>query len=198
MIKQREVKDYEAYKYEQGGKARNIPDKFLKTTDRRIKGFISVFQKAAPYMNAGYQVLCLGARTGCEVEAAIKCGFPLSVGIDLHPLSGNVIEADWHYMPFRDNAFQNVFTNCLDHCADLKKLAHEIRRVLGMDGVFVFTATDRSTMEYEQWAKKPNNEYLFWDNPDGLRMAFEGYGFEFKYKVRLGKKPILYVMRVCK
>ena len=96
------------------------------------------FKRFKKYMLPG-KVLCLGARTGCEVLAAIMCGFFRgSIGIDLHPLCNSVMKADWHDLPFGDATFENVFTNSLDHCLDFTKLAVEIKRVLVPLGVFVF------------------------------------------------------------
>ena len=192
MIIQRKVDNYDQYIYDQGRKARELKDKLISAKSKRIRQFEGIFQKMKPHMNAG-PVLCLGARTGCEVQAAINAGFANSVGIDLHPIGPVVIEADWHRMPFASGAFPNIFTNSLDHAADLYKLADEISRVLAINGRFVFSATDRSTMKAEHWIKKPNNEYLFWANPDELRDKFQYYGFSPKYQEAIGRN-VVYVM----
>ena len=193
MIIQRQVDDYQQYIYDQGRKARDQAEKLVGSKDKRIRQFISVFDKIKPHMKPG-GVLCLGARTGCEVEAAIIAGFTGSIGIDLHPLHPDVIEADWHKMPFGSGIFMNIFTNSLDHCADFYLLADEIRRVLAPGGRFVFSATDRSTMRAEGWVKKPNNEYLFWANPDELSDKFQAYGFAPKHREAIGRN-VVYVMR---
>jgi SAM-dependent methyltransferase len=194
MIIQREVDDYQQYIYAQGRKAREQAGKLIAAKDKRIRQFINVFDKIKPHMTPG-PVLCLGARTGCEVEAAIIAGFAGSVGIDLHPIGKDVIEADWHKMPFGSGAFPNIFTNSLDHAADFYRLADEIRRVLAPGGRFVFSATDRSTMKAEHWTKKPNNEYLFWANPDELRDKFQHYGFIPRHREAIGRN-VVYVMGI--
>ena len=194
MIIQRPVADYQNYVFEQGKKAREQAQKLMGSKDKRIRQFIVVFEKIKPYMATG-GVLCLGARTGCEVEAAIKAGFAGSIGIDLHPLHPSVIEADWHKMPFECGSFANIFTNSLDHCANFYALADEIIRVSAPGGKFIFSATDRSTMKARQWLKKPNNEYLFWANPDELRDKFKAYGFMSEYREVIGRN-VVYVMGI--
>jgi SAM-dependent methyltransferase len=197
MIIHRPVKNYKSYIYEQGGKARNSAAKFISMKEKRAQEFIPIFEIIVPHMNISGSILCLGARAGGEVIAARRIGFPESIGVDLHPLDERVIKADWHEMPFKDSSFSNIFTNSLDHCADIFKLSAEIKRVLNKKGKFAFSATDRSSLLYERWAKKPNSEYLFWANPDDLRDTFRDAGFNPIFQARFGR-DVLYVMGIKK
>ena len=179
MIITKPISDYENYIWLQGAKARTQREALLASSEKRQRGFCKLFGVIGEHMNPG-PVLCLGARTGCEVKAAVQSGFAGSVGIDLHPIGANVVAGDWHNMPFKDGQFPNIFTNSLDHCGDFGKLVAEIKRVLPGEGRFVFAASygDRISTPIEQRLVKQNKEFLFWEHPDELRDMFVEAGFK--------------------
>ena len=137
MIYYREYSTYGKYVAMQGSKALSHKQYLLKGNPIREQSFIKHFKDAKKYLLPG-KILCLGARTGCEVKAALVCGYPNSMGVDLHPLCDLVVKGDWHNLPVFSNTFENVYTNSLDHCLDLPKLVLEIERVLIPKGVFFF------------------------------------------------------------
>jgi len=133
MIHYREYVSYDDYVEQQGEKIRRgaiVSNQMLK--------FISRFKRYYTHHMLPGRVLCLGARTGDEVRAMMRCGFKDSVGLDLYPLGANVIKGDWHNLPFEVGSFENVYTNSLDHCLDFNKMMLEVRRVLVPWGVFIF------------------------------------------------------------
>jgi len=196
MIIQKPVTDYGSYVWKQGGKARLQKDKLLSGASRRQQRFAELFAKIKGHLSRGKPVLCLGARTGCEVVGAESAGFIGSIGIDLFPLAGNVVEADWHNMPFADNSFENVFCNCLDHCADIKKLVTEIKRVLKPSGVFVMAASHGPKIggDIKIRVARASKEFLFWEHPVEIAQVFIASGFSLNHETDFGTDKI-YVLR---
>lgn len=186
MIAHRVFNDYDAYVYEQGGKARGRRDHLINHIAKNRERFERTFRRAAPYLASG-SILCLGARTGAESLGALDAGFKGSVGVDLHPVGPTVMQADWHDLPFPAAAFSNAFSNSLDHCLSLEKLAAQVRRVLVRDGRFYVMATNRPEMTLEAWLAKGGNEALFWQTSDDLSDAVCGYGFAVTKTWRGGK-----------
>ena len=193
---------YSEYVFAQGAKARRNADGLRGSSKKRIRIFRRFFEAHVPYMNKG-KVLCLGARTGCEVIAAIRMGFKGSVGIDIHPLNEFVIKGDWHKMPFEDESFENVFTNSLDHCYDFPKLASEIFRVLGPDGKFIFETDIRYALSCRkrQWSmdelmQRHGLNSMFWDSVDDLIDVLLHAGFWlFKKPVNRNPKKCSFVLQ---
>jgi SAM-dependent methyltransferase len=83
-------------------------------------------------------VLCLGARSGAEVEAFLdlEC---FSVGIDINPGKKNpyVLFGDFHDIQFPDKCVDIVFSNSLDHVFDVNQFISEVKRVLIPRGIFL-------------------------------------------------------------
>jgi SAM-dependent methyltransferase len=186
MIAHRTFETYEDYVYKQGGKARGKRAELLAHLPQNIESFARTFRRAAAYLTPG-AVLCLGARTGAESIGATEAGFTGSVGIDLHPVGPTVIEADWHALPFPDASFANVYSNSLDHCLDLEKLAGQVRRVLTPNGRVYIMATNREGHTLEAWQAKGGNEALFWQTSADLSAAICAYGFAEAHAWRDGK-----------
>jgi len=192
MIIQRKEKQpdesYERYVYLQGHKYRNRIDEIKTYNQRRTKAFENVFRRASAYLTPG-RILCLGARTGCEVRAARSLGYKHSIGIDLYPApdKDEVIYGDWHNIPFRTGAFENVFTNSLDHCYNPDKMVQEVHRILKPDGRFFFQTMVKEDLkgqkrrnELVQEKIQTTMDYLFWDTGEDLVRYFEQFGFRFK------------------
>ena len=186
MMAHRPFPTYENYVYRQGGKARNSSEKLLRHLGKNTRSFRAMFEKAAPHLKPG-PVLCLGARTGAESQGAIGAGFKGSVGIDLHPAGPTVIQGDWHQLQFPDHSFANAYSNSLDHCLDLEKLAAEVRRVLTRDGRFYVMATNRPNKTAEKWLSIASNEALYWDTSADLSAAICALGFTETHRWRDGK-----------
>ena len=178
---------YDAYVYDQGGKARGNRETLLAHLQKNTKGYTRIFREAAKRLKPG-AVLCLGARTGAESLGAEAAGFTGSVGIDLHPVGPTVLRGDWHNLQFGDASFANIYCNSLDHCLDLDKMLAEVKRVLAADGRFYVMATNRVGATEEKWRQKPGNEALFWgESSDRLVEAICGHGFTVKHSWRDGK-----------
>ncbi len=174
MIYHRKYQTHEDYKKVQGHKALNHTEYIKAGEAKRKRSFHNQFGILKEYFTPG-NVLCLGARTGCEVQVLQELGFTGSVGIDLYPLSDSVIAGDWSNLPFEDNSFSNVFTNALDHCADFERLIAEVKRVLCIGGIFSFiTDAVYSFNNNNENFKLVQNENLhelnamFWDGVEDL------------------------------
>lgn len=166
----RYYREYEQYRWQQGIKARIKPEELRAEIAVRTGRFARTFKKLRKNKwMVGGGVLCLGARTNCEVVGAIRAGFKGSVGVDLYPLGDSMIRADWHNLPFEDRSFENVFTNSLDHCYNFLKLALEISRVLIPGGIFVFEthagyAMLQSGKSLEKMINLHDFNSMFWDD----------------------------------
>ncbi|MBS3742517.1 MAG: methyltransferase domain-containing protein [Candidatus Cloacimonetes bacterium] len=200
MLLHRKNKPYKQYKYIQGYKFRNRIDAIKAKNKKRIEEFIAFFKEAKPYLQEG-NILCLGARTGCEVEAARQVGFNNSIGVDLYPAGKNVIYGDWHNLPFKNNSFSNVFTNSLDHCYDIDKLSNEIQRVLILNGGLFIQVQKKDALKNKKDKNKHIEEeyldYLFWDEINDLQTYFYKKGFELFYTWNDDKRES-FVLRGCK
>lgn len=175
-ILRRDFDSYDAYVEAQGRKAQYKRDELMRGYERSFVSFAHVLRRAADRLNKGRPMLCLGARTGAESNAAIRVGFKGSVGVDLHPIGLHVQKADWHSMPqFADASFANVYTNSFDHCLYLDRAVGEIVRILTPDGRFYLQASDRGVKDEKRersWLLEPkHNEALYWSDSDALRDA---------------------------
>ncbi len=141
MITKREYSSYNAYLEHQKEKTADEKrrERLLKAFDRRKNYFAARFQ-ALPYKIKknlrDVKVICLGARMGEEVAAFRNFGAE-AIGVDLVPNEPYVIECDFHNLLFEDASHNLVYTNCLDHSYDLKKIFDEVYRVLERNGSFV-------------------------------------------------------------
>jgi len=190
MIVEKGGADYSKYVELQGRKINSQRERFIRTIPKRIKKFKRFFSPVLQHINPG-RVLCLGARTGCEVKAFIELGFKDSVGIDLHPAQDFVLVGDWHNLQFPDNSFKNIFTNAIDHCFDLTKMINEIKRVLIPGGIF-FLAVSKHQMlvnheDRELYMKQKGNNFLFWATNKDLAEVIQKFGFTLKTSIQVGK-----------
>ena len=109
--------------------------------------------------------LCLGARTGAEVNAFRKLNF-FSIGIDINypKNSPYVIFGDFHNLQFPNESFDIVYSNCIDHTYDLNKFVNEAKRVCKKDGLIIFDL-QKGKQDGEQ-DNFGNFEALGWTNTD--------------------------------
>lgn len=191
---------YDEYVIKQGRKANN-PEKaklLVGSVPKRIKKFEEIFKEARKSLNKG-NILCLGARTGCEIKAAENLGYA-ATGIDLYPLDLIVIKGDWHNIPFPDDMFDNVYTNAVDHCYDVEKLALEVKRVLVPNGLFFFQLSNKQMLQTKEDKEKymmESGNFLFWETGQSLADAFAEYGFQVT-KTWSNHKNENFIMRVDK
>jgi SAM-dependent methyltransferase len=180
VIEKRRV-EYDYYQEHQGRKVKAKGDRLLAHAPSRIKGFEKIFRNAQRHLLPGSMV-CLGARTGCEVRAARSLGWS-AIGIDLHPARKDdaaVLRMDWHNMQFPDNSFDNAYTNSIDHCFDLGALCAEVRRVLRPGGVWLVQAASWQRLDGKEDPEKymrQSSNYLFWGSPEELAEAICKFGF---------------------
>lgn len=174
MYHEKKDVDYDEYVWRQGYKARNKTERLKEGIPQRIKQFEKIFKESSSLLTPG-KILCLGARTGCEITAARKTGFDGSVGVDLYPVGDNVIEGDWHDLPFADNTFENVYTNSMDHCYDLERMIEEIKRVLIPEGRCFFQLLKKQRLTNEKGKKLYKNSrlnFLFWEHGRDIEKKF--------------------------
>lgn len=97
----------------------------------KLDGFKNIFVKNQRYI--GTDCLCIGARTGQEVQALRDRGKE-AIGIDLVSCEPLVIEGDFHNLEFKDCSFDFVFSNVFDHALYPDKFCFEIFRTLRFGG----------------------------------------------------------------
>ena len=131
---------------------------------------------------SGKKVLCLGARTGGEVQSFLDLG-AFAVGIDLNPGKENryVLFGDFHDVQFPENSVDIVFTNALDHVLYMDKWIAEVQRVLVPQGLLIFEAIDgrdkRSSVGFY--------ESFWWNAVDDLAALFERSQFKLSRRSRI-------------
>jgi len=88
----------------------------LLTTEWKVwlDGFKKIFYPHKQILSNCNRALCLGARTGQEVQA-LKDMKVDAIGIDLMPFPPLVIQGDVHAIPYEENSFDFVFSNIFDH-----------------------------------------------------------------------------------
>jgi SAM-dependent methyltransferase len=124
---------------------------------------------------AGSRALCLGARSGAEVQAFIRCG-AFAVGIDLNPGLKNkyVLVGDFHKLVFATGSLDVVYTNSLDHVYDFDKMMGEAHRVLTPGGLLIVEAI----RGYKEGGNPGEFESFAWTSVDDLMRLISGHGFE--------------------
>lgn len=155
-MKTRQYKDYDEYMNHQREKTANeeMMDPIIQRKEIREKKFYEYFDNSGikdmlPPTDAT-RFLCLGARLGGEVRALRTMGYKQSLGVDLCPLALEVLQADFHHLPFKNETFSGVYSNSLDHCYDLKAVLNEADRILKPGGYIVLNLGINAGMgEYE-------------------------------------------------
>lgn len=177
-------KDYNSYKeYIKHQRAKTDIPSFRQWLNDNVQARYSRFLvRLKPLKNIiqGVKILCLGARFGEEVRALHKLGFTETVGIDLNPGDDNkyVIKGDFHDLSFPDDSFDGIYTNCLDHAYDLRKISVEAHRVLRPGGILAIGITfldwDRAKCE-KHFRKKDKHECLLWESADDVVVEFKEF-----------------------
>lgn len=128
-----------------------------------------------PFLKEGMVVLCLGARTGGEVEAFLNLDY-FAVGVDVNPGKNNpfVVYGDFHAIQFPAKSVDVVYTNSLDHALDIKQVISEIKRVLKPNGYLILEPM-RGKQEEECWGFWDS---LSWERIDDLLGLFRQDGFK--------------------
>lgn len=132
----REYNNYQEYLNHQKEKSLNADrvKKWLKEDwHPKVEMFINHFKRNKDYLIKGGEVLGVCARTGQEIEALNLLGMN-AIGIDIVPYPPLVIFGDAHNLPFKDNQFDFVFSNSLDHSIYPKLFLNEMLRVLKTNG----------------------------------------------------------------
>jgi len=127
---------YEEYVKHQVSKIQDplIIDRLLNTEwDLWLNGFKVVFNNHADILRECTSAICLGARTGQEVQALQDMGVS-ATGIDLKAFPPLVAAGDVHNISFEDESFDFVFSNIFDHALYPKKFVLEIERILRPGG----------------------------------------------------------------
>lgn len=167
VVQQRQYADYGEYVTHQKSKLeeRGLRIRELSLKKQRDKRFRDKFAPVVRHSEMRGQILCLGARLGEEVRAYRMLGFD-AIGVDLNPGTGNtdVIQGDFHALPWPADSFDNVYSNVLDHVLDLHKFMSEISRVLRPGGKVYFDLTGgyEETGAVDPWGALiwPRNEDL--------------------------------------
>lgn len=131
---------YQAYIAEQLTHLRSVkamyPDVDWKhvLTVPRIKDYFA--RAGRPFERAS--VLCVGCRTGAELEAFEKAGAGQVVGIDLYSVDPERIKVmDMHKMTFEAGSFDVIFSaDNLEHAYDVRVVLDEMLRVARDQAVF--------------------------------------------------------------
>lgn len=101
----------------------------------KLFGFTKIFKKHINII--GENCLCIGARTGQEVQALINLN-KSAIGIDIVPCEPLVIEGDFHDLKFKDESFDFIFSNVIDHALYPQKFFSEANRVLKRGGYALY------------------------------------------------------------
>jgi SAM-dependent methyltransferase len=101
--------------------------------ESKLAGFREVFDQHAGILATCGRALCVGARTGQEVQVLRDMGID-AIGIDLVPCEPLVVQGDMHAIPFEDDAFGFIFSNAIDHALYPDKFIAEAERVIRPGG----------------------------------------------------------------
>ena len=190
-ISNRKYKNYEKYLKHQSKKfdigfskkiKKFMPEHFpnaVRSFEKRTNGFKN-------YIKQG-KILCLGARTGAEVIAFRNLGFLDTIGIDINPGKDNeyVIKGDFHNMKFENNLFNTVYSNCIDHAWDLRKLSKEIYRVSKEKAILILEIDHllkKTKNERKKLLKKDSKyESIMWDDFKDIEKGFKEFELVTKF-----------------
>jgi len=190
-LEYRKYTNYKEYLAHQKTKHRLNESKFIKAFDRRYRLIRNRLNNLVCGIEHSGIAICLGARRGEEVKALRDMGFD-AVGIDLYPGKNNryVIYGDFHNMPFSDKYATIIYTNCLDHSFDIKKIVLECRRVLVPGGHMLLEISnnvklttkykDNNGQKHIDRPKRAVFESMIWGSIEDVVNVFTHNGFKEK------------------
>ena len=171
-FRKRGYTSYEVYVAKQVSKLATLD---LTEYDVQFRAVLGERLEALSFLRPGMTVLCLGARSGAEVQAFLDVGCSAS-GIDLNPGEDNdlVVRGDFHDIPRAPHSVDLVFVNSLDHAFDIRKVISEIERVLRLGGFLIVEAVPGT----EEGAHLDSWDCFCWPTRDALARLFETSGFK--------------------
>lgn len=171
-FRKRNYPSYEAYVAKQVSKLATLD---LSEYDVQFQAALRERLEALSFLRPGMTVLCLGARSGAEVQAFLDVGCSAS-GIDLNPGEDNdlVVRGDFHDIACASHSADLVFTNSLDHVFDIRKVISEIKRVLKLGGFLILEAVSGT----KEGAHLDSWDCFCWPTGDALICLFETSGFK--------------------
>jgi SAM-dependent methyltransferase len=185
-IKKRKYDSYKEYLKHQAKKFK-LYSRMGKTNKfTSVGGFEGRIGKFKKYI-VGDKILCLGARTGAEVEAFRNFGFFNAIGIDVNPGKNNkyVIRGDFNNMRFEDNSFDTIYCNCIDHAWELKDLSKEIRRVLVPSGRLILEIdhiVNKTKKERFKMVKRNGTyESIIWGSIEDVKKELKDFKTVFTF-----------------
>ena len=171
-FRRRDYPSYGAYVAKQVSKLARLD---LTEYDVQFRAALGERLEALSFLQPRMTVLCLGARSGAEVQAFLDLGC-FAVGIDLNPGEDNwlVQVGDFHDILYEADSADVIFTNSLDHVFDIFKVIEEIRRVLKPGGFLIVEAVPGT----EEGAHLDSWDCFCWPTRDALARLFETSGFK--------------------
>ena len=172
----KEYKSYDEYMQQQKSKLDDglIEKDWFRTYSTRYPKLLEYILVACKIKPKGWSVLCLGARTGTEVEFFCKQG-AFAIGIDVNTGIDNkwVVTGDASQIQYPDECVDIVYTNALDHFLEIDKCLSEIKRVLRKGGYFALLIGTPEDAEKDKWGS------TYWDSLDSvLNYLKDKYGFD--------------------
>lgn len=116
----------------------------------KVDGFKKLFDRNKEFVKDKKKALCLGSRSGQEVFVLRELGLE-AIGIDLVEFPPYTIKGDIHDLFYKDNEFDLIFTNIIDHSLYLEKFISEMERVASKEGVIILNLiTNVQTDDYAE------------------------------------------------
>lgn len=171
----KEYKSYDEYLEQQKSKLDDglTEKKWFKDYNTKYPKMLKWLFKTAKLDISGLSALCIGARTGEEVEALCGLG-AFTVGIDVNTGKDNkwVVTGDASNIQYPDRCVNVVYTNVLDHILDIDKCLSEIKRILKPDGLFILLIGSANDAKIDRWGS------TYWDSVDSVICYLrDKYGF---------------------
>jgi len=159
IIKLNEYINYEDYIKHQMEKTlnKNIKQDHINKWDERVKCFEKEFKDLK--LDKKSKCLCVASRYGEEVVALQNLGCD-AIGIDLVENKPYSIKMDMHDIKFKDNSFDFVYTNAIDHALHIDIVIKELIRVLKNNGILMIKLEINDIKSYEDFVKT-YNVYMF-------------------------------------
>tara|TARA_B100001057_G_C22831831_1_gene943694 strand:+ start:784 stop:1431 length:648 start_codon:yes stop_codon:yes gene_type:complete len=116
----------------------------------KVDGFKKLFDRSQEFIKDKKKALCLGSRSGQEVFVLRELGLD-AIGIDLAEFLPYTIKGDIHDLFYKDEEFDLIFTNIIDHSLYLEKFISEMERVASKEGIIILNLiTNVQTDDYAE------------------------------------------------